>query len=89
MNRSFLILVSGSAFWLIAACGGGSYSAAPPPPPPPPSVAIATSALADGAVGFAYSQTIQAQGGVAPFMWSVSTGSLPSGTALGGDRTIL
>jgi hypothetical protein len=65
-----------------AGCGGGSYSA--PPPPPPPSVAIATSSLADGAVGFAYSQTIQSQGGVAPFMWSVSTGSLPNGTMLGG-----
>jgi len=62
-----------------AGCGSGSYS-----PPPPPSIAIATSALANGAVGFAYSQTIQAQGGVAPFTWSVSTGSLPSGTTLGG-----
>jgi hypothetical protein len=65
----------------VTGCGGGS---SPPPPPPPPSVAIVTSVLADGAVGFAYSQTIQAQGGTAPFTWSVSAGSLPIGTKLGG-----
>jgi hypothetical protein len=29
-------------------------------------------------------QTIQAQGGTAPFTWSVSAGSLPNGTMLGG-----
>lgn len=43
-----------------------------------------TSGLPDGAVGFAYSQIIQAKGGAAPFTWSVSAGNLPTGMNLEG-----
>jgi Putative Ig domain len=72
----------------VTGCGGGPSAPSPPSALPPtsplqpPSVTIATTSLADGAVGFAYSQTIQAQGGTAPFTWSVSAGSLPRGTML-------
>lgn len=83
--RSILTTIVSSGLTVLAGaftgCGGGS---SPPPPPPPPSVTIATSTLADGAVGFAYSQTIQADGGTAPFTWAVGAGSVPSGTTLGG-----
>src|SRR6516164_6264250 len=61
---------------LTVGCGGGSSS------PPPPSLSIATTSLANGTVLFPYSQTIQAQGGVAPFTWAVSSGTLPPGISL-------
>lgn len=69
---------------LVAACGSFLYGcggSAPPPPPPPPAPSITTATLPDGTVGAAYTQTIQASG-TAPFGWSVSSGSLPTGLAL-------
>src|SRR5437879_5170197 len=57
---------------IVSGCGGGESSA-----PPPPNLSISTASLADGMVMFPYSQTIQATGGVAPFTWNVSSGSLP------------
>jgi para-nitrobenzyl esterase len=65
------------------ACGGGSGAA------PPPNLAIATASLPDGTIGASYSQTIQASGGVAPFIWSVSTGALPHNVALGASSNNL
>lgn len=45
---------------------------------------ISTVSLSDGTVGAAYSQTIQATGGVAPFRWDVFSlrGGLPAGLTL-------
>jgi para-nitrobenzyl esterase len=43
---------------------------------------IVTSSLPDGTIGAAYSQTIQATGGIAPFTWSVTSGALPHSLAL-------
>ncbi|MCU1271339.1 MAG: Ig family protein [Acidobacteriaceae bacterium] len=54
-------------------CGGGAST----PPPSGPKLSIATAGLVDGMVTFPYSQTMQAAGGVAPFVWGVSSGSLP------------
>lgn len=64
-------------------CGGGMQG--PPPPPPPPPLSISTAALPDGMVTFPYSQTLQASGGVAPFVWNVSSGSLPHNVTLAGS----
>jgi len=36
---------------------------------------------------FAYNQTIQASGGVAPFVWTISSGSLPHGVTLAASTT--
>lgn len=36
---------------------------------------------------FAYNQTIQASGGVAPFVWTISSGSLPHGITLAASTT--
>ena len=47
---------------------------------PPPLVINTASPLASGIVGTAYSQTLSATGGIAPYVWSVSAGSLPAGT---------
>lgn len=45
----------------------------------PTSIAIVTATLPDAAVGFNYVQTIQASGGSSPYLFSVSSGSLPPG----------
>jgi len=50
---------------------------------PPPDLVITTTSLPDGTVGVAYSQTLQATGGVTPYTWSVVSGSLPAGLSLG------
>jgi hypothetical protein len=43
---------------------------------------IVTSSLPDGALDSAYSHAIEAQGGTAPYTWSVTSGSLPDGLSL-------
>lgn len=53
----------------------------------PPPLAITTPALANGVVGISYSETIQATGGVAPFVWTVSSGALPHNLSLGPGTT--
>jgi len=53
----------------------------------PPAPTITTASLPNGAVNTAYSQTIQATGGLAPFAWSVSAGTLPAGLNLGSSTT--
>ncbi len=47
-----------------------------------PGLTITTSSLPDGTVGQPYSQTIAASGGLSPYVWSIVSGSLPSGLAL-------
>lgn len=46
------------------------------------SLAITTTTLAAASVGTAYSQTLTATGGTAPYSWSVSSGTLPAGLTL-------
>jgi hypothetical protein len=48
----------------------------------PPALTIATAGAFDGTEGAYYSSTFQATGGVGPYSWSVSSGSLPSGLGL-------
>lgn len=45
-------------------------------------LAIATTALADGAVGQAYAASLAATGGRTPYSWTVTSGSLPPGLGL-------
>jgi hypothetical protein len=52
-----------------------------------PPLAIATSSLPDGVTGTPYSQAIQATGGVAPFTWFVSVGTLPHNLKLDNSNT--
>ena len=59
----------------------------PPTPAPPSSVVpiplvINSSAVSSGIVGSPYSSLLQASGGTAPYIWSISGGSLPSGLIL-------
>ncbi|MRR57121.1 MAG: hypothetical protein EG824_02750 [Deltaproteobacteria bacterium] len=48
----------------------------------PAKIKIAPATLPDGTVGVAYSQTLTATGGKAPYTWSISAGTLPAGLAL-------
>lgn len=48
----------------------------------PVKIKIAPATLPDGTVGVAYSQTLTATGGTAPYTWSISAGTLPAGLAL-------
>jgi hypothetical protein len=63
---------------------------APPPPPSPPAqpLAVQTSVLPNGAVGVAYSATLNAAGGAAPYSWAIVSGELPAGVAVSGAGTI-
>ena len=57
-----------------------TFGAAPPPPPPP--LSITTESLPGSTVGSAYSQTLAATGGTAPYSWSLASGALPPGLSL-------
>ncbi|MFN3878694.1 MAG: putative Ig domain-containing protein, partial [Brevundimonas sp.] len=47
-----------------------------------PTIVIAPSILPDGAPGVAYSQTLSASGGTAPYTYTISAGALPAGLSL-------
>ena len=47
-----------------------------------PALAITTSSLPSGTKGSTYSNLLQANGGTAPYTWSVTAGSLPAFAAL-------
>jgi|HubBroStandDraft_1064217.scaffolds.fasta_scaffold01291_11 hypothetical protein len=48
-----------------------------------PPLTITTSGLANGTVGVSYFQTLTGTGGMPPYTWSLTTGSLPTGLTLG------
>ncbi len=73
------------AMFLQIGCGGGGVTSTPLPPPP--ALGIATASLPDWMQTFAYSQTIQATGGVAPLTWAISSGSLPHNLTLANSST--
>jgi hypothetical protein len=60
----------------------------PPPSTLPSPLAVSTTAVADGMAGSAYSQSLIATGGIAPYAWAVAAGALPAGLSLGADGTI-
>jgi hypothetical protein len=59
-----------------------AVAAAPTPPPPATPPSISTASLPDAQAGTAYDQTVVGTGGTAPYQWSVSAGSLPTGLGL-------
>jgi hypothetical protein len=47
-----------------------------------PQVSVTTTTLAAGVIGTAYNQTLAAAGGLTPYSWAVTVGSLPAGLSL-------
>jgi hypothetical protein len=54
-----------------------------------PPLTISPSSLAPASVGTAFSQSFSASGGTAPYVWSVSAGTLPAGLSLNTSTGIL
>jgi len=48
-----------------------------------PQITLSPATLPSGSVGTAYSQTVTASGGTAPYTYSISNGKLPDGLILG------
>lgn len=55
---------------------------------PAPALTIDPATLADTTAGQAYAQTLSGSGGVAPYAFAVTTGSLPDGLALSADGAL-
>jgi streptogramin lyase len=55
---------------------------------PIPPLLITTTSLPDGALNVPYSASLQAEGGVAPYTWSLTSGVLPDGLSLASNGTI-
>ena len=51
-------------------------------------LAITTASLPNGSAGVAYSQTLAASGGAAPYTWSITGGTLPAGLTLAGGGAL-
>jgi hypothetical protein len=47
-----------------------------------PALSVTTTSLAAGVIGTTYSQTLAASGGITPYTWTITTGSLPAGLSL-------
>ncbi len=47
-----------------------------------PQLLIATASISNGVTGKAYSQQLNASGGIAPYVWTITSGSLPAGLTL-------
>ncbi|HUB03166.1 MAG TPA: putative Ig domain-containing protein [Terriglobales bacterium] len=54
-----------------------------------PTLSITTTSLPSGSVGTAYSTTLAATGGITPYTWSVSSGSLPAGLTLNATTGVI
>ena len=65
----------------LSACGS-SDNGSPAP------LSVTTAALPAGQVGAAYSTTLAATGGTAPYHWTLASGALPAGLTLGASGTI-
>jgi hypothetical protein len=68
---------------LLSGCGGGLSAFQQSSLP----LMITTASLPNGISQLTYSQTIQASGGVAPFIWTVNAGMLPHNLVLSSTAT--
>ncbi|GEM_PF-2997140 len=54
-----------------------------------PGMTITTTSLLGATLTAAYSQTLTATGGIAPFTWSIQTGTLPAGLSLNSNTGVI
>ncbi len=84
VRRPFALLILCALVVLLGSCGGsgtglssgGGGTSTPTP------LSITTSSLPNAQVGVAYSTTLAATGGTAPYAWALSSGMLPPGISL-------
>ena len=76
MNRLIFVAAIVLTAVLGPACGGGGGGGAPAPPAV---LTITTTALPAGTVGTAYTFNLTAANGTVPYIWAITTGSLPQG----------
>ena len=74
----FMVLI----FAFASGCGGGSSSSTPKTPNNPVPVQFSGATLPSASVGTAYSATLKASGGTAPYSFTAAAGALPSGLSL-------
>jgi hypothetical protein len=60
----------------------GCASSSSPGDPNPKLLAISTTSLPSGQLGVAYSTTLGASGGITPYTWTLTSGTLPTGLML-------
>jgi subtilase family protein/putative Ig domain-containing protein len=53
-----------------------------------PTLSVTTTSLASGQVGVAYSAMLAASGGTTPYMWTLTSGTLPAGLSLASSGAI-
>jgi hypothetical protein len=86
MRKVFVLFTGLFILSMFAAC---SEDTTPTPPAPPADLAITTAAVATGYTCSPYSMTIEVEGGVAPYTWSLEAGSsLPDGLVLSADGRV-
>ncbi len=78
ISRVAVVVFGLMAIGFLSRCGGGQSALQQPPPP----LVITTASLPNGTAETAYSQTMQASGGVAPYTWTVTASTLPHNLAL-------
>src|ERR1700678_2739692 len=71
----FKLLLSLFALVFLSSCSGGTATPALPP-------SITTNSLPSGQVGTAYSAILVVTGGTPPYMWSLTSGTLPTDLSL-------
>jgi hypothetical protein len=79
---------TGSSTYTIACTGTSGTQSASATLTVVSALSITTTSLASGQVGSAYSATLAAAGGVAPYSWSVTGGALPAGLSLSSSGAI-
>ncbi len=82
ISRVAVVVFGLMAIGLLSRCGGGQPLLQQAPP-----LVITTASLPNGTAETAYSQTIQASGGVAPYTWTVTAGNLPHNLSLATSAT--
>jgi hypothetical protein len=79
---------TGSSTYTIACTGASGTQSASATLTVVPALSITTSSLASGQAGMAYTASLAATGGVAPYAWSVAGGPLPPGLSLSSSGAI-
>jgi hypothetical protein len=82
-RRMVVTLLLGSLRWLTACSGISTAAPSPVSNPGSPAPLSVSSTLPSATVGTSYDSALKVSGGTAPYIFSMASGQLPSGIALG------